>query len=98
MKKELKELVAERRKVQAQYAIVNQKIHRIQDGYHYRAEYSQFENHWQEEYPNEVVALDNVMRCYCADIEGYATLYTNNPELIESERDWGDVDIVWESA
>ena len=74
-------------------------IAQYHDGFHYRLHYCQYGNVWDDDRVyNEFIALQDAMRCYCADYEGFATIFTNNPALFDEDLDLGDVRVKWESG
>jgi len=94
---ELKNLLAELDVVNKKAEEILTKIHYINDGYHYRVEFWRYGSHWDRTYPNEYEAKEAALRCYCADEEGFATLHTNNPDLLNDEEfDWGEVELKFE--
>ena len=90
-------LVKEYNVLEGEAMKVYRQIEDFSDGYHYRIEYCQFGNKWEECPRNEYIAKKHTSRCVSADIEGFATLYTNNPAILEDdEYHWGDVEIRFE--
>lgn len=97
MNTELKNLLDELEVVNKKAGEILTKIHFVNDGYHYRVEFWHYGSHWDREYPNEYEAKQAALRCYCADEEGFATLHTNNPDILNDEEfDWGEVKLEFE--
>ena len=97
MNTELNKLIAELAFLQNKISETQLKIDSVNDGFHYRIEFHRYGRHFERIFTNEYSAKNAALRCYCADNEGYATLYTNNPDLLNDEEfDWGDVSLEYE--
>ena len=97
MNKELKKLLDEFSIAEKRVNEILTAIHNVEDGYHYRVEFWRYGRHWDKEYKNEYDAKNAALRCYFSDEEGFATLHTNNPDILNDEEfDWGEVKVEFE--